>query len=163
MRKTYCSHSLHQIFLFELGLSIFRWKKNFKLKQLWIMNHSYAKSAISEQENGKETNNNKNNLPTMQAYFICGKSCLFMLLALPSLIITEEDWGGIATLGVGVARWKERGRRGERFSLSLSPSFLPLTQPNSLAILDFPWIISHGSWLHEQNFYASKESAFNAG
>lgn len=68
------------------------------------MNHSYAKSAISEQENGKETNNNKNNLPTMQAYFICGKSCLFMLLALPSLIITEEDWGGIATLGVGVAR-----------------------------------------------------------
>ena len=55
------SHSLHQIFLFELGLSIFRWKKNFKLKQLWIMNHSYAKSAISEQENGKETNTNKNN------------------------------------------------------------------------------------------------------
>ena len=48
-------------FLFELGLSIFRWKKNFKLKQLWIMNHPYAKSAISEQENGKETNTNKNN------------------------------------------------------------------------------------------------------
>ena len=58
MRKTYCSHSLHEIFLSELGLSIFRWKKNFKL---WIMNHSYAQSAISDQENGKETNNNKNN------------------------------------------------------------------------------------------------------
>lgn len=104
----------------------------------------------------------------MQAYFLRGKSCLFMLLVLPSLIITglEEDWGGIATLGVGVARVKRRRqerRRGERFSLSLSPSFLPLTQPNSLAILDFPWIISHGSWLHEQNFYSSKESAFNAG
>lgn len=79
----------------------------------------------------------------MQAYFLRGKSCLFMLLVLPSLIITglEEDWGGIATLGVGFARVKRRRqerRRGERFSLSLSPSFLPLTQPNSLAILDFP-------------------------
>ena len=47
--------------LWTCGLGIFRWKKNFKLKQLWIMNHSYAKSAISEQENGKETNTNKNN------------------------------------------------------------------------------------------------------
>ena len=69
------------------------------------MNHSYAKSAISEQENGKETNTNKNNQPTMQAYFLRGKSCLFMLLVLPSLIITEEDWGGIATLGVGWGFW----------------------------------------------------------
>ena len=75
----------------------------------------------------------------MQAYFLRGKSCLFMLLVLPSLIITDEDWGGIATLGVGVAgvkRRRQERRRGERFSLS--PSFLPLTQPNSLAILDFP-------------------------
>ena len=46
-----------------------------------------------------------------------------MLLVLPSLIITEEDWGGIATLGVGVAgvkRRRQERRRGERFSLSLS-------------------------------------------
>ena len=100
----------------------------------------------------------------MQAYFLGGKSCLFMLLVLPSLIITEEDWGGIATLGVGVARVKRRRQeRRKVFSLSLSPSFLPLTQPNSLAILDFPWTISPGTWLHEQNFYSSKESAFNAG
>ena len=77
----------------------------------------------------------------MQAYFLGGKSCLSMLLVLPSLIITEEDWGGIATLGVGVVRVKRRRqdrRRGERFFLSVYPSFLPLTQPNSLVILDFP-------------------------
>ena len=46
----------------------------------------------------------------MQAYFLRGKSCLFMLLVLPSLIIKglQEDWRGIATLGVGVARVKRR-------------------------------------------------------
>lgn len=59
----------------------------------------------------------------MQAYFLGGKSCLFMLLVLPSLIITEEDWGGIATLGVGVARVKRR-RQEMRKVLSLSLSFL---------------------------------------
>ena len=75
----------------------------------------------------------------MQAYFLGGKSCLFMLLVLPSLIITEEDWGGIATLEVGVARVKRRRQEMRKvLSLSLCPSFLPLTQPNSLAILDFP-------------------------
>ena len=75
----------------------------------------------------------------MQAYFLRGKSCLFMLLVLPSLIITDEDWGGIATLGVGVARVKRRRQeRRKVLSLSLSPSFLPLTQHNSLVILDFP-------------------------
>lgn len=64
---------------------------------------------------------------------------MFMLLVLPSLIITEEDWGGIATLGVGIARVKRRRQEMRKvLSLSLSPSFLPLTQPNSLAILDFP-------------------------
>ena len=77
----------------------------------------------------------------MQAYFLRGKSCLFMLLVLPSLIITDEDWGGIATLGVGVARVKRRRQERRKvlsLSLSLSPSFLPLTQRNSLVILDFP-------------------------
>ena len=81
----------------------------------------------------------------MQAYFLRGKSCLFMLLVLPSLIITDEDWGGIATLGVGVARVKRRRQERRKvlslslsLSLSRSPSFLPLTQRNSLVILDFP-------------------------
>ena len=49
-----------------------------------------------------------------------------MLLVLPSLIITDEDWGGIATLGVGVAgvkRRRQERRRGEeeKGSLSLLP------------------------------------------
>ena len=43
---------------------------------------------------------------------------------LPSLFITEEDWGGIATLGVGVARVKRR-RQEMRKVLSLSLSLLP--------------------------------------
>ena len=61
----------------------------------------------------------------MQAYFLGGKSCLFMLLVLPSLIVTEEDWGGIATLGVAVARVKRRRQEMRKvLSLSLSLSFL---------------------------------------
>ena len=106
--------------------------------------YSFAKCAISVQENGKETNNIEQNNKLAYNAGTLSRWQKLLVYAVPCIAIfdyiTEEDWGGIVTLGVGVVRVKRRRqgrRRGQRFSLSLSP-LLALTQANSLMILDFP-------------------------